>query len=126
MAASTRSKGAHYESLARKYLEGAGLEYIAANIQCKYGELDLIMRDQDIWVFVEVRYRNSAKFGNAQSSITRQKQQRLLRTAAWWLAQHQASFATTDCRFDIFAITDTQQEWLPDAFNAEALSGWQS
>jgi putative endonuclease len=51
--------------------------------------------------------------------VTYSKQQRLLRAAAFWLAQHNASFDTSSCRFDVLAITGRQLEWLPDAFNAQ-------
>ncbi|MBF7981682.1 MULTISPECIES: YraN family protein [Rahnella] len=115
----TRSCGAEYEAYARRYLERAGLTFVAANVACRAGEIDLIMRDQQTWVFVEVRYRRNANFGGAAASVTRQKQQRLLRAASFWLASHNASFDTSPCRFDVLAITGSQLEWLPDAFNAE-------
>ncbi|EIC86645.1 YraN family protein [Serratia sp. M24T3] len=114
-----RQIGASYEALARRYLERAGLSFIAANVSCRAGELDLIMRDKQTWVFVEVRYRRNANFGGAAASVTYPKQQRLLRAAAFWLAQHDASFDTSSCRFDVLAITGCQIEWLPDAFNAQ-------
>ena len=114
-----RQIGAGYEALARRYLERAGLNFIAANVSCRVGELDLIMRDEQIWVFVEVRFRRNADFGGAAASVTHTKQRRLLRAAAFWLAQHNASFDTSSCRFDVLAITGRQIEWLPNAFNAQ-------
>lgn len=116
---SQRDTGAHYENLARNYLERAGLVFQAANATFRGGEIDLIMRDGETWVFVEVRFRRNTLFGDAASSITHQKQRRLLQTAAVWLAKRGASFATTPCRFDVFAITGSQLEWLPNAFNAD-------
>jgi len=114
-----RQVGAHYENLARRYLERAGLVFVMANAACRAGELDLVMRDKQTWVFVEVRYRRNANFGGAAASVTYPKQRRLLRAAAFWLAQHDASFDTSSCRFDVLAITGSQIEWLPDAFNAQ-------
>ncbi|MBP2168415.1 putative endonuclease [Erwinia toletana] len=116
---SRQQKGAGYELIARRYLEQAGLRFEAANVRFRGGELDLIMRDQQQWVFVEVRYRRDARFGGAAASVTRHKQQKLLRAAAIWLAMRNASFDTVDCRFDVVAITGDQLEWLPDAFNAQ-------
>ncbi|MFS2221237.1 YraN family protein [Pantoea sp. B65] len=116
---SRQQQGADYELIARRYLEQAGLQFAAANVRFRGGELDLIMRDQQQWVFVEVRYRRDARFGGAAASVTRHKQRKLLRAAAIWLAMRNASFATLDCRFDVVAITGDQLEWLPDAFNAE-------
>ncbi|MGP6380038.1 YraN family protein [Yersinia bercovieri] len=116
---SQRDTGAHYEQQARRHLERAGLIFQAANVSYQSGEIDLIMRDGPTWVFVEVRFRRNALFGGAAASVTYRKQQRLLRAAAIWLAQRDASFATTPCRFDVFAITGSQLEWLPNAFNAD-------
>lgn len=114
-----RTCGDQYEVYARRYLERDGLTFVAANVACRAGEIDLIMRDQQTWVFVEVRYRRNANFGGAAASVTYHKQQRLLRAASFWLAERHASFDTSSCRFDVFAITGSQIEWLRDAFNAE-------
>ncbi|QHB34083.1 YraN family protein [Yersinia canariae] len=114
-----RDTGKHYENQARVYLERAGLVFKAANVTYQSGEIDLIMRDGATWVFVEVRFRRNALFGGAAASVTYSKQQRLLRAAAIWLAQRGACFATTPCRFDVFAITGSQLEWLPNAFNTD-------
>ncbi|ATA25610.1 YraN family protein [Brenneria goodwinii] len=115
----TRATGADYEQRARRYLERVGLTFTAANVMLRGGELDLIMRDRQTWVFVEVRYRRNADFGGAAASVTRRKQQRLLHAAAVWLAQRGSSFDTADCRFDVLAITGDQITWLPNAFNAQ-------
>ncbi|WP_411570496.1 YraN family protein [Pectobacterium cacticida] len=114
-----RAAGAVYEQQARRYLERAGLTFTAANVTLRGGEIDLIMRDRQVWVFVEVRYRRNAYFGDAAASVTLRKQQRLLHAAAIWLAQRGASFDTVDCRFDVLAITGEQYNWLPNAFTAQ-------
>lgn len=64
-----RATGAGYELLARRYLERAGLTFCAANVALRGGELDLIMRDGQTWVFVEVRYRRNDTFGGARSQL---------------------------------------------------------
>ncbi|MFP1770493.1 YraN family protein [Lonsdalea quercina] len=112
----TRETGNDYERQARSYLERAGLTFVAGNVALRGGELDLIMRDGPIWVFVEVRYRRNADFGGAAASVTRRKQQRLLQAAAVWLSRQGGGFEHTDCRFDVLAITGDQLEWLPNAF----------
>ncbi|AIR69619.1 hypothetical protein NM75_08670 [Dickeya fangzhongdai] len=111
-----RITGDRYEQLARRHLERAGLIFVAANVTVRGGELDLIMRDGGTWVFVEVRYRRNSDFGGAAASVTRQKQQSLLRAAAVWLSRQGASLDSTDCRFDVLAVTGPQVEWLPNAF----------
>jgi putative endonuclease len=80
------------------------------------GEIDLIMRDGTVTVFVEVRYRAS-RFGGAAASVTRSKQHKLLQTARLWLARHNGSFDTVDCRFDVLAFTGNEIEWLQNAFS---------
>ncbi|WP_192458358.1 YraN family protein [Musicola keenii] len=108
--------GAQHEQQARSYLERAGLIFVAANVSCRGGELDLIMRDGSTWVFTEVRYRRNASFGGAAASVTRQKRQRLLHAAAVWLARQGSSLENADCRFDVLAMTGKQVEWFPNAF----------
>lgn len=116
---SRQQQGAKRERQARQLLQTSGLRFVAANVRYRTGEIDLIMRDRQVWVFVEVRYRRDARFGGAAASVTRSKQQKLLRAAALWLNSRGQSFDTADCRFDVVAITGEQVEWLPNAFTAE-------
>lgn len=111
-----RQTGQYYENLARRFLQRAGLRFVAANCRFRCGEIDLVMRDGTTWVFVEVRYRRTAAFGGAPGSITPTKQRRIQQAAACWLAQRDESLFTADCRFDVFTITGQQTEWLADAF----------
>lgn len=115
-----RAMGALYEARARHWLEQQGLHFIAANVQFKGGEIDLVMRDAQSWVFVEVRYRRNADFGSAQASVTRSKQRRVINAATCWLIQQKRMLHQERCRFDVVAITGDQLDWIPDAFNAGA------
>lgn len=108
--------GADYEARARRWLERNGLRFLAANVHAPGGEIDLIMTQGHIIVFVEVRYRRSALYGGAAASITHAKQQKLLRAARWWLARNNGSFDTVDCRFDVLAFTGDETEWIVNAF----------
>jgi len=110
--------GAWAEDRARHHLENAGLRFVAANMRVRGGEIDLIMKDQHIWVFVEVRYRCDNAFGNAAESVTPRKQRRLLLAAAVWLSRQGGSLDTSACRFDILAMTGYRLEWLQNAFGA--------
>lgn len=105
---------------ARRWLEGKGLHFIAANVRGRGGEIDLIMKDGEVIVFVEVRYRQSSRFGGAAASVTLAKQHKLLQTAHLWLARHNGSFDTVDCRFDVVAFTGNAIEWLKNAFGEDA------
>lgn len=116
---SRQRAGARYELQARRFLERKGLRFIAANVYTRGGEIDLIMKQQDVIVFVEVRYRSSHRFGGAAASVTRSKQQKVLRAARNWLARTSESFDTVDCRFDVLAFTGNEIEWLTNAFTAD-------
>lgn len=114
---SRRRAGAYYESIARKYLEQHGLRFISSNVSYPIGEIDLIMVDLKQWVFVEVRYRQNAYFGDAAATVTLNKQKKLLRAAGCWLMARDTSFDSADCRFDVVAITGKNLVWLPNAFH---------
>ena len=113
----TKQVGDAVELHARHWLEKQGLKFIAANVHERSGEIDLIMRDGTVTVFVEVRFRASAAYGGAAASVTRSKQHKLLQTARLWLARHNGSFDTVDCRFDVIAFTGNEIEWLQNAFS---------
>jgi putative endonuclease len=111
------AQGTAAEELACRYLEARGLILVTRNFRCRAGELDLIMRDGDQLVFVEVRSRRDSRFGTPAESVTRTKQQRLLRAAAVYLQRQRLDLP---CRFDVLAIlhaeSEPQMEWIRDAF----------
>jgi len=117
---SRKQTGDAWELNARRWLEGKGLRFVAANVRGRGGEIDLIMKDGQTIVFVEVRYRQSSRFGGAAASVTLAKQQKLLQTALLWLARHNGSFDTVDCRFDVVAFTGNAIDWLKNAFGEDA------
>ena len=107
--------GGQAEKLAAAYLNRQGLKLVASNYQCRFGEIDLIMRDGKSIVFVEVRLRSNTSFGGAAMSITPSKQQRLARTAEHYLQQHGESA----CRFDAILMSKMDMEnieWIKNAF----------
>ena len=117
---SRKQTGDAWELKARRWLEGKGLRFVAANVRGRGGEIDLIMKDGQTIVFVDVRYRQSSRFGGAAASVTLAKQQKLLQTAHLWLARHNGSFDTVDCRFDVVAFTGNAIDWLKNAFGEDA------
>ena len=116
----SKQTGDTWETTARHWLESKGLRFIAANVRGRGGEIDLIMKDGQVIVFVEVRFRQSSRFGGAAASVTLAKQHKLLQTAHLWLARHNGSFDTVDCRFDVIAFTGNEIEWLKNAFGEDA------
>jgi putative endonuclease len=110
-----RASGAAHEALARRYLESQGLRFVAANVACRQGELDLVMQDGGTLVFVEVRYRASERFGGAAASVDARKQARLLAAAGYYLARHPTNLP---CRFDVVAIgAGDRMRWIKHAFD---------
>src|SRR5690606_23522770 len=81
----TQHTGLRAESLAALWLEEQGLEVLDRNLLCRAGEIDLVARDGETLVFVEVRFRGSSSHGGAAASVNRRKQQRLLRAARYFL-----------------------------------------
>lgn len=108
------------EGLACHYLEQQGLTLVERNFRCRRGELDLIMRDGDQLVFVEVRSRRKSGYGTPAETITKTKQNRLVRTALYYLQRRR--WCSVSCRFDVIAITLGQNEdaveWIKNAFQA--------
>jgi putative endonuclease len=120
--ASTRQRGAQVEAAARVLLEQAGLCPLVANAGFRYGELDLVMRDGDTLVFVEVRFRRSSAYGGGAASVDAGKRRRLLLAAQQFLAGHR-EYRELPCRFDVVeASGDPDQpalRWIRDAFRAD-------
>ncbi|MBK1694445.1 YraN family protein [Chromatium weissei] len=105
------------EQLAESFLVARGLQVLARNHRCRFGELDLIVRDETVLVFVEVRFRRSAEFGGAAASVNRRKQQRLIAAAQHYLQTNPLSLP---CRFDVVAIRSQHDiNWIQNAFILE-------
>lgn len=119
--ATTRDAGAHYERAALAHLQRAGLVLVAQNYHCRFGELDLVMRENDTVVFVEVRYRRSRGYGGGVDSVDASKRAKLVRAAVAFLADH-PRLADATCRFDVLAIGGTPDapafDWRRNAFEA--------
>lgn len=113
--ASARPSGQQAEARARSLLEAAGLRFVAANVRYRVGELDLIMRDGETLVFVEVRERGSRRYGGAAASIDWRKQQRLNRAAQRYLLLGFGS-RPPPCRFDVVAFEAGVPHWFKAAF----------
>jgi putative endonuclease len=94
--------GQRGERLAESFLTRAGLVILDRNWRCAQGEIDLVARDGDELVFVEVKTRSSTAFGHPLEAITAPKLARLRRLAAAWCAEHEARAAAI--RVDAVAI----------------------
>ncbi|PID54831.1 MAG: YraN family protein [Gammaproteobacteria bacterium] len=117
----SKTRGDRAEQAAANYLKRQGLSIIERNYRCKGGELDIIARDQQTLVFVEVRLRNNIDFGSALASIGPHKRARLIHTAGFYL-QNNPKWRNSPCRFDVIALQTRQLglakcQWLKNAFS---------
>lgn len=109
-----RNTGKQYESLAAEYLQSQGMVILERNYRDRTGEIDLIGRDGEFLVFVEVKYRRDLRTGDPAEAVTARKQQRIRRTAQYYLYSHRCG--NVPCRFDVVSILGEEIRWIPDAF----------
>jgi len=111
--------GLKAERAAEEFLKARGYAILDRNFRTRFGEIDLVARDGDMVVFVEVRFRSRDDFGSAQETVGREKQHRIVRTAQ---AYAQSRGLDAALRFDVVAVSPRGCEHFPDAFDAlEAL-----
>lgn len=113
---SARDQGLAAEAAAARFLESRGLAIVARNYRTRFGEVDLVARDGDTLVFVEVRKRKWRAFGGAAASVDARKQLRLVAAARHFLARLGSEPA---CRFDVVTWDgdSTAPGWIRGAFD---------
>ena len=112
-----RLKGNKAERYAEAFLVRHKLVLVQRNYRCRFGEIDLIMRDGETLVFIEVRMRSSRDFGGAGSSITVSKQQKVVHAARHYLLSLKVEPC---CRFDAVLLSSENGndiEWIRNAFD---------
>lgn len=112
------------EEKACVYLQRQGLHLVTRNYRCRAGEIDLVMRDADTLVFVEVRWRRSAAFGSALESVGPRKQSRMVVCAMHYLQRHPENLVRPS-RFDVVGVCpgvgdEYAFEWVRDAIRLES------
>ena len=108
--------GREAESRAAEFLRARGLKIIERNWHCRFGEIDLVAREGETLVFVEVRSRASRTYGGAIESISTAKRRSLTATANSYLARCREEHP---CRFDALLIeAEGRIEWIRNAFDA--------
>ncbi len=98
-----RKTGQVGENAARSYLEKLGYKVVDTNYRCPLGEIDIVARDNDTTVIVEVRTRTGSGFGIPEESITPGKARRLRRLALYYLQS--VYRREVPCRIDLVAVT---------------------
>lgn len=113
------NSGVDAEARAELFLQQQGLSTRAKNYRTRNGEIDLIMLEGNVLVFVEVRLRNHRQFATAAESVTHHKQRKIVTAAQYYLQEKQLT-DKVNCRFDVIAFSDKNPhpEWIKNAFSA--------
>ena len=96
-----RAVGLEGEAVARRYLKDLGFRIVEENFNCPLGEIDLIVEDGDILVFVEVKTRRSTRFGTPAEAVHARKQRQILRVAEAYMRERRFR---GPCRVDVVAV----------------------
>jgi putative endonuclease len=123
----SKKLGQQAENFACDYLSMRGLKLITRNYTCRLGEIDLIMRDKEVLVFIEVRYRRNPNFGHSVETVLANKQSKMIKTATYYLQCHPI-LAKKPSRFDVLGLSSlpkrstslrypAQVEWIKNAFS---------
>ncbi len=111
--------GLQGERLAEAFLKQRGLKTLARRYSTPVGELDLVMREAETIVFVEVKTLRDRVFKDPQEQVTLAKQRKLIKAAQWFI--HRKRWTDKPCRFDVVAVVLAEEgepeiEHFPDAF----------
>ncbi len=114
------------EETAAAYLEQKGYAILERQYRTPVGEIDLIAREGKTLVFVEVKTRRSARYGQPSAAVGWEKQRRIIRGAMWYMMNRQRQREAPLCRFDVVEVYATPDNaWkvrhLENAFEADEL-----
>ena len=97
------------EKIAQKYLESKGYDFLEKNCQNKYGEIDLIMKQKENIVFVEVKTRTGERFGSPEDAVNKNKIRRLIKNSRAYIIKN--GFSGASCRIDaVCVVLDENQK----------------
>ena len=111
------SRGHSYEKLAGKFFQQQGFEIIERNWRTGHLEIDLIVQQENLIVFVEVKSSSSQEYGHPAQRVNKKKIGNLSRAAQQYLIDH--NIENSDLRFDVVTFTAGQLEHYPNAFEAD-------
>ena len=110
-----RAVGTNYEKLAGDYLTQQGYEILEYNFRCRMGEIDIVAKDGEYLVFVEVKYRSSGRSGSPLVAVDSRKQRIISKVASYYCLTHGYGEASP-CRFDVVAIKGEEYTLIKNAF----------
>ena len=113
----TRTKGNIGEDLAAKHLKKHGYKIVERNYTCQFGEVDIVAKHQNYYVFLEVKSRKSTDFGLPRYAVNTRKQQTIIACAKWWLARNE--LMGVPVRFDVVEVVGEHVNVIQNAFSAD-------
>ena len=116
MSYARQALGKHGEDLACRELERRGYAIVARRYRRRGGEIDIIARDGETIVFVEVKVKDTAEFGSAAEAVGARKRRRIVSMAVDYLARNRLT--ANPCRFDVVAIDGSVLTYYRGAFAA--------
>lgn len=108
-----REIGTFYEEAVSEYLKLQGIEIICKNFRCRFGEIDLIGRENDCLIFFEVKYRKDERFGYPVEAVTEMKKRTICKCASYYCVKFDVK---APIRYDVIGVIGTQITWIKDAF----------
>lgn len=111
-AETSKAIGDRAEQKAKAFLIAHELDFVTQNYRCKMGEIDLVFRDKDTWVFVEVKYRSNSAHGEPVEFFTPSKQRKVLNAVKLFLLDNQLNEFHTSIRIDVIAIHGEALQWF--------------
>ncbi|MBQ9608738.1 MAG: YraN family protein [Lachnospiraceae bacterium] len=117
-----RKIGADKEKLAAEYLGAMGLKIIDRNYRTRYEEIDIIAKDDETYVFVEVKYRKNDKYGTPLEAVNTDKIRRISMGAVSYLNNHKLPLDNTPIRFDVIGICKDDITYVKNAFDYAGMS----
>lgn len=119
MIRTTKQSGNFAEEIAENYLAKNNVTLLSKNFHCRFGEIDLIALEQDILIFVEVRYRKNEHVLSAIETIDQRKCNKIVTTSEYYLNKHK-KYQSYQCRYDVITLTGEIDkpvvEWIKNAF----------
>lgn len=112
----TRAQGSLKEAEACRYIQSIGMLPLCQNYKRFTGEIDLIAKDKDTIVFIEVKARENTSKGSPAEAVTKTKQKRIIQTALMYLKENRIHSAKM--RFDVIAIYGSEIKYIRSAFDA--------
>ena len=110
-----RKLGARIEQAVKEYLLQHGFKILEMNYRCKQGEIDIIAQDAVYYVFIEVKYRNTVKYGVPQEAVGNAKQRRICKAAQYYLYCRDLD-EFTPVRFDVASVLENKITYYKNAF----------